>query len=296
MTAASKVISDDNVLYWLDISKLEFPNDLLKKLDRLYLSKKEFKKLQDEVVIYHYNDRTTKKFKLKELESFSDLTNGTGNWYGGNSVLDALYKVVSNSEMALDAKNINLDFAGKYLVGGDSTSDNVYEQPLSKGEKKSIEDVVTSGKKVTAVKSQINIARFVENIAQLELDKSFLADYYIIGKLYNINRDVLEANLERGSTFDNQSVARASHIEYTLKPKGEDLVDGIKSYFGLENRLELSWDHLLFTQVLKKDEADVKKTTADTIKTLVDAGLTIDSINELLEIEIELTPKKNSDE
>ena len=288
LEAGSRVINDENNLYWLNNANIEFDDKLLDKLDKHPFSKKSVEELEKNTIKYHYRDGTDRDIRLDALESFSHLSNSTGNWYEGNSVLDALYKVVSNSEAALNAKNINLDFAGKYLVGGDTNADNVYESQLSKGEKKSIENIVSSGKKVHAVKSQISIARFVDNIAQLELDDSFFADYYITGKIFGFRREVLEANLERGATFDNQDISLASHTEYTLQPPGDDLMDGLKNYFDTQEDIEIRWDHLLFMQSVKKNEAEVNKTRSETIKTLVDAGVTIKGINELLGIDITL--------
>ena len=292
LEAGSKVVNPDNNMYWLNNANIEFDDKLLDKLDKHLFSKKEVAKLNKETIKYHYRDGSDRSIQLDKLESFSDLSNSTGNWYEGDSVLDALYKVVSNSEASLNAKNINLDFAGKYLVGGDATSDNIYEQPLTKGEQKSIEDIVKSGKKVHAVKSQVSIARFVDNIAQLELDDSFFADYYIIGKMYGFRREVLEANLDRGATFDNQDISLASHTEYTLQPKGDDLMDGLKNYFDSQEDLIISWDHLLLMQGVKKNEADASKTRAETIKILVEAGVTNEGINTLLDIDIELNEIK----
>lgn len=298
LEAGSKVVSDDNNLYWLNNANIQFDDKLLDKLDIHYFSKKEVDKLKENTIEYHQRNGKKRDIRLDTLEIFSDLTNSTGNWYEGNGVLDALYKVVSNSEAALNAKNINLDFAGKFLVGGDATSDNIYEQPLGKGEQKSIEDSVRGGKTVTAVKSQVTIARYVDNIAQLELDDSFFASYYIIGKIFGFRREVLEANLDRGATFDNQDISLASHTEYTLQPKGDDLMDGLKNYFDTQEELEISWKHLLLMQGVVSKEADVNKTRSQTIKNLLDANVSIESINELLGIDLTLTaePKEPNNE
>jgi len=293
--ADSKIINEDNPLYWLDISKVEFSDELIQKLDKLYLSKESIKALEDEIIKYHYIDGSTKKIPLKDLKTFVSLTNGNGNWYASNSVIDALYKVIGNSEKALDAKNINLDFATKFLVGGDNNSDNIYEQPLGKGEQKSIEDIVTSGKKVHALKSQINISRFVENIAQLELDDSYFADYYIIGKMFGIPREVLEANMDTGATFNNQEISRASYVEYVLEPRGQDLSEGINNFFDLQNRLSLSWSHLNFTNVVEKTKLETVKMQAETIKILIDTGVSIDDINTMLGLELDNIEQSNGE-
>ena len=293
MEAGSKIITPENNIYWLNNANIEFDNKLLDKLDRHYFSSKEVKNLEKQTIEYHYRDGTKRNIRLDSIESFADITNSTGNWYAGSSALDSLYKVVSNSEAALNAKNINLDFAGKYMVYGDVDADNQYEAGLGKGEKKSIEDAVKGGKKVHAMKSRVGVARFVDNIAQLELDKSYFADYYVIGKMYGIPKDVLEANIDRGAIRENQDLARASYVEYSFAPKGDDLIDGLTNYFSLSEDLEISWDHLLFMQTVVKKEADVNNTRASTIKSLVDAGLTEESINELLDIDITLNSKED---
>ena len=288
--AGSKVITPDNNFYWLNTARVEFPRELQYKLDKQYWSKQVVESLGEEKVIYHYIDGTSRDIRLKTLQVFADLTNGINNWYSSNSALDALYKVVSNSEAALNAKNINIEFSGKYMVGGDATSENIYEMPLNKQERKSLEDVATSSKKVTAVKSQINISRFVDNIAQLELDKAYFSDYYTIGKMYNIPKDVLEANLDRGATFENQEKARGSHVAYTLQPKGEDFGNGMEIYFDLDVDIKLSWEHLPFMAIFEKQKAQTNKLKADTFNRLVTAGATPESAAEMLGMDLQFNP------
>jgi len=286
LEAGSKVITPENNLYWLSPANVEFPEELRNMLGKHYQSQESITKLLDQSLVYTNYDSTTRKIKLKTLARFSDLSNGISNWYAGPSVLDALYKVITNSELALDAKNINLDFSGKFIVSGMVKDDDIYQQNLSDTEQKSIEDAVQGEKQVTAVKTPISIARYVEDMGKLELDKQYLTSYYKIGKIFGIPRDVLEANLEKGSTFDNQASARAAHVEYTLSPKGEDLVDGLKTYFGLDLDLVMTWDHLNFSQETKKDQMANVNSMANAIRTLRDSGVSQESINELLDIDI----------
>lgn len=286
LEAGSKVITSANNLYWLSPANIEFPEPLRNMLDRQYQSQQKVSELLEQELHYTNYDSTIRKIKLKTLGRFSDLSNGIYNWYAGPSVLDALFKIITNSELSLDAKNINLDFSGKFVVSGMVKDDDIYQQNLSDGEQKSIEDAVQGEKQVTAVKTPISIARYVEDMAKLELDKSYLTSYYKIGKIFGIPRDVLEANLEKGSTFDNQASARAAHVEYTLSPKGKDLTEGLKKYFDLDIDLEMSWDHLNFSQETKKDQMANVKSMAAAIKTLRDSGVSDESINDLLDIDV----------
>ena len=286
LEAGSKVITDANNLYWLSSANVEFPEELRNKLDRQYQSRESVDELLENTLDYTNYDNTIRKIKLKTLGAFADLTNGLYNWYGGPSVLDALYKVITNSELALDAKNINLDFSGKFVVSGMVKDDDIYQQNLSGTEQKSIEDAVGGEKQITAVKTPISISRYVEDMGKLELDKQYLTSYYKIGKIFGIPRDVLEANLEKGSTFDNQANARAAHVEYTLNPKGQDLMDGLKKYFSLEIDLVMTWDHLNFSQETQQAKMKNSLAMAEAISTLRLSGVSDQSINELLEIDI----------
>lgn len=286
LEAGSKAITPANNLYWLSCTNVEFPEDLRNMLDRQYQSQANVDKLLDKSLNYTNRDGTVRKIKLKTLGNFSDLTNGLFNWYAGPSVLDALYKVITNSELALDAKNINLEFSGKFIVSGMVKDDDIYQQNLSAGEQKSIEDSVQGEKQVTAVKTPISIARYVEDMAKLELDKQYLTSYYKIGKIFGIPRDVLEANLEKGSTFDNQANARAAHVEYTLNPKGLDLMEGLKKYFNLTEDLVMTWDHLNFSQETQQAKMRNASELANAISTLRASGVSDESINDLLDIDI----------
>ena len=282
--AGSTVLTPENNLYWLNNANIEFPHTLTNKLNKHYQSEELVEALGNEHIIYRDVDGSSRNIPLSKIEAFSDITNSLGNWYAGPSAIDALYKIIGNSELSLDAKNINLDFSGKFIVSGDVAADDVFQNNLTAGEKKSVEDVVNSSKKVTAIKSKISIARYVDDLAKLKLDEAYFASYYKIGKIFNIPKDLLEADLSRGAKLDNQSLARAAHVEYTLQPKGADLIDGLKSYFNIDPniKLKISWDSMLFMSKVKADKADADKTTAETVKILVDAGVQPESINELL--------------
>ena len=286
LEAGSKAITPANNLYWLSCINVEFPEDLRNMLDKQYQSQSKVDELLDKSLKYTNYDGTTRDIKLKTLGNFSDLTNGLYNWFAGPSVLDALYKVITNSELALDAKNINLDFSGKFIVSGMVKDDDIYQQNLSAGEQKSIEDAVGGEKQITAVKTPISISRYVEDMGKLELDKQYLTSYYKIGKIFGIPRDVLEANLEKGSTFDNQANARAAHVEYTLNPKGLDLMEGLKKYFNLKEDLIMTWDHLNFSQETQQAKMKNALALSEAIATLRGSGVSDQSINNLLDVDI----------
>lgn len=292
---SSDVDRDNNMMYFLDTSRIIFSRKLQEKIGRLVLSKKGLKEIEDEKVEYKNENAKSNYFKLKELLFITDLTNSTGNWFKGNSRLDALYKVISNSEAGIDSKNINVRYLGKYIVNGKVDETNVNLPMMKDEEKKEIESRIDGDKKVHAVKTPVDIKRFIDRSEVLEsLDKSYLADYYKIGKMYGIPRDVLEAY--ESSTYENQEKARGSHVSYTLSPKGCDLGDSIANRLGYDDskkKISLDWSHLPFMQVFKKDEAKVNESNAKTLEKLIKSGVKPESAAELLGLELEFNTAKN---
>lgn len=264
--------SSETKFYWLNPAKMEFDSKLLKKLDKLTLSQSSFNELERETIKYTFEDGSKLNIPLSQITTFFDLSNSvSSNWYKGNSCIDALYKVITNNNELLDAQNINLRYSAKFGVTGQQDPNNVSQIPMSETEKIDIESKVNGKKSVHAFKSKVDINRFVSDIANLKLDEQYLNQYFIIGSMYGIPRDVLEANIKGGSTYENQEKATGKHISYALQPAGDDLINWFSSFIGVE--LAISWNYLPFMQVFDRDRAEVNKMKAETFKTLVDAGI-----------------------
>ena len=293
----SKSIGEDTNLYFLNPLKMEFPTWIKDKTDQLVLSGKKKRELTDFKVKYKYDDGSSMDIPMNQILVFTDLSNGTGNWFKGNSRLEALYKIITNSESALDAKNINLKFSGKFLVAGQNKMEDVFSTPMAQDEKESVEDTMNGSKNVHAIKSMIDIKRFVSDMKNLALDESYQADYFTIGSMFNIPKDVLESYL-KSSTFENQEKATAKHITYSLEPAGKDLMTKLTRYFDYHTKkkeLVLSWDHLPFNQVFEKDRVDVANKKVATFEKLIRLGVNLDEANEFCDTKFtELKPKKDA--
>lgn len=276
--------NDNNKLYFLDESKMEFPKELEKLKDKLIFSNSTITDAGKLTIKYKYADGTYINLPLSKINIVTDLTNGTGNWFKGNSRIDALYKIISNSEETLNATNINTRFTGKFLVAGTQDPNDVTKTPMSQEEKVSIEQKVNSNKQIHAVKSAVDIKRFIENMRNLELGKSYLESYYLIGSMYNIPKDVLEAHAA-GATYENQEKSTAKHISYTLQPKGNDFLQSLVKKFGYEDQgisLEIDWSHLPFMNVFEKDKAATRQTQVITLTNLLKLGVDINEANDYL--------------
>ena len=272
-----------NKLYFLSPGKMYFPNEATICKDKLMLSKSAVSDLNKLTIEYRYDNGESIKIPISKIITISDLTNGTGNWLKGSSRIDALYKVISNSDAALDAENVNVRFSGKFMVAGKADPNDVSKIPLSEPEKESIEQKMNGRKSVHAVKSLIDIKRFVEDKRSLQLHEAYLNAYFIIGSMYGIPKDVLEAY--NSSTYENQEKARAAHVSYTLQPKGNDFFQAFSNRFGYTDknkRIVIDWSHLPFMQVFEKDRAQTKNTQAQTFQILVKNGVPIEEINKFL--------------
>lgn len=284
----SKVISDTLKMYWLDPSKITFSVEFEKYKDRLVLSKEMEKSINNMDIKYTYSSGDTAVIKWGDVSFIPDLSNGTGSWFKSASVIDSLVEVVSNSKAAIGSKNINIRYSGKFMVAGKTDPGNVSQLPLGQREKEDIETKMNGPKSVHAVKSMIDIQRFVQNADILsKLDESYHNDFYKVGASYNIPRDVLEASLN-GSTYENQAESRGAHVSYTLAPAGESLSDSWNKRFNYTGSREIviSWDHLPFMQVFEKKRSELTKTKSETLLLLMKAGVPLDEINQILDMEL----------
>lgn len=280
----SKIISNDNNLYVLENNKIEFPIEMLKYKDKIILSKSEKNSIDSFKINYKYSDGSSINLNWKNIIHIPDISNGTGNWFRGGSRIDTLYKIISNSEASMDALNINIRYSGKFMVAGKSDPDNVSQLPMSSIEKESIEQKVNGRKNVHAVKSMIDIKRFVENIASLKLDEIGLAQYFLIGTAYGIPKDVLEAF--NSGTYENQEKARGAFVSYCLQPKGNLFFEAHANFFSykeLGKEILIDWEHLPFMQVFAKERAETLRAQSETLINLVMVGVKLEEINATLD-------------
>lgn len=257
--SGGRLLENGNTLQWLNPTKLEFKPSTVQKMADFIFTKSTFKEIQAETVRYVNGYGKVKYIPLSDITPLHDLSSGPNdNYYEGISRVDALYKIIMNSEQALDAKGINLEFSRKWMVSGVNDVNNVAKMPMGEPEKESIRESLRGGEDVLPTKSPIDIKRFTDNMANLKLDDAYLADYYNIGSMYNIPRDILEAYNQKGTTYENQEKSIVRHIEYVLKPKGEELTDVLEMILDIQDTT-MTWDHLSCYQVFEAEKQVVIK-------------------------------------
>jgi hypothetical protein len=285
-----------NVMYFLNPCQIEWPKEFEQNRDKLFLTEKEVQKLGKILITYRYADGTKFEFPYDRLMMSFDLTNGIGNQFKGCSRLDALYKIISNSEHVLDSQNSNIRYTSKYLVASDQQTGTTTKAGISEEEKIDIRrKMETAGENIFPLRSMVNIRRFVENYSNLQLKEEYLHNYFLVGSMYNIPRDVLEAY--NSATYENQEKARAGHVSYTLSPKGDTFMNGFENHFGykeLGRNIYVSWEHLPFVQIFENDKLNAKKTAVTIMKELLTLGVPIEEVNEFLGTEFTITEEEDA--
>lgn len=276
MVSDSKILRNNgkDVIYWLNPEYMHWPEWFDRNQRTIFLSDASITELNKKRITYRTYGNNVQEFEYGKLKQFFDISNGIKGWFDAPSRVDALYKVVKNSDNALDAKNINSTLAQKFIVAGKHDPRNVSTLPMGAKEKDDVERKVMSKRSVHGMKSMVDIKRFLEDLGALEkIDRAFMNDGFIIGKIYNIPRDVIE-RFDEGSTYENQEKARASVISYSVSPAMEDLCKGLLDYFNLSNDFELVMDysHLPFVQTFEKDRAETMDNYATAFRKLVEAG------------------------
>ena len=261
-----------NILYWLSPDNIVWSKWFRDNAQTLFLSDTAIRELENQKVEYVTANQKL-PFRYKQLKQFADISNGIKNWFEPPSRLDALYKIIKNSDNLLDSKNITSHLAGKFIVSGKHAATDTSTLPMGAGEKEDIERKVMSKKAVYGMKSMVDIKRFLDDLGGIEkLDKAWMNDAFAIGKIYGIPKDVIES-FEQGATYENQEKARALMISYCIQAAMDDGCDGLLEFFGVEGYvLRATYDHLPFVQTFEKTKAETDDKKASAFKKLVEGG------------------------
>lgn len=255
------IFDDNNAIEWLNPAKLMWEPSLVQKMADFILTKSSYKEIKKQAVRYTQSNGKVKYIPLSEITPIHDLSAGMNdNFYVGVSRVDALYKIIVNSEELLDAENINIRFSGKWMVSGKQDPNNVLQNPMDQREKDDIEQKIDNGRNVQANKSMIDIKRFTDNLAAQKFDDAFWAQVYTIAKMFGIPKDIVEAYQTggKGATYENQEKSMVRHIENTFKPKGEVLCDTIEDLFdNVPDDLNMSWSHMACYNVFEVEKQNV---------------------------------------
>ena len=227
---------------------------------------------------YKHNTTNNKEqtLELKNLHILSDLSNSvTGTWLKSNSRIDALYRVIMNSQSGLMSKEINLEFTQKFLLSGQTDgSDTSYQGiGMSTEETDSIDKSLRGPKQIHTTPKKLNVDHMVADLNKLKLDDAFISDFTVIGNIYGMTKDILDIAL-KGSTYENKEKSFGAYIDYTKMPHVTQIVDLFGELRGMDN-LQPSYEHLPFNQVFKAEKDASNLVALQGLKIAQELGLDI---------------------
>lgn len=275
--------SENNPLYWLNPACLNFSSEQKKLFSRMHRSKSDYDKLMLQRVDYN-NDGVKESILMSDLLFLYDTTNGTGsNYFTGISKIDALYKVINNNELSLDANANNLFYSGQFMATGVTEASDISSPMMGEPEKQSVESSLKTDKGIHVTQTPIDVKRFVENRDRQKLDDAYWNTYLAICIVLNIPREVSEAYIKTGNYKDKET-ALVRHVEYAILPKANNLISTFETTFNLKG-IKMDFKHLSMYQVVEVERAEKQSKQLENLKIAKELGMSdADVINKLTEI------------
>lgn len=289
----SEVLTERSMMYFLKNQYIEWPQWFEDNKDTLFFSEEMNNAIQDVSLIYKTKSQRL-VIPMSRIQQWHDVSNGLTSWWQSPSRVDAIYKIIVNSDLALGSKATVSDFSGKFIVGSEAEFENTHAEILGDREMDSVRQIAHSNHSILAMAARTQVNPMINSDRRLQsIEDSWKADAYNIGRLLKIPKDVLEI-LGSGATYENQEKARAAMMYYSCQPEGNDLAQGIMQKFNrtmgyLDSGLDLRYevDHLPFVQTFMKDQSDVKAKLASAFRNLRQSGASAEDSAAFLGIDIE---------
>lgn len=279
--------------YFLDYSK--FDNETIEKLIKFgkklsnQNSNEFLKEFGNHVIKYRYNDNTTQDIPLKEVVIIPSGIN-TDSWFLENNKIEAIQKIISNSEDILDSKNINIHFSKKYVAYQGVNKDDLAQQitGLGKTEREDIKGKVMSNEPLhVSGSNNLEVKRFIDNLKNLGFDESFLNDYLLIGMFFNVPLEILSDFL-RGKGLSSQGDAKEKamiqFVDMCLMPILQKLTDVLELKLTDNQEVKAEFTHLWFMKYAIKQQAEQRKADLEALKIAKELGLEEAKVQEQLNI------------
>ena len=279
--------------YFLDYSK--FDEETIKKFKKFgkklsNQNSNEFvKEFGNHIIKYKYSENETQNIPLKEVVIIPSGIN-TDSWYLENNKIEAIQKLISNSEDTLDSKNINIHFSKKYVAYQGVNKDDLAQQitGLGKQERENIKSKVMSKDPLhVSGSNNLEVKRFIDNLKNLGFDESFLNDYLLIGMFFNVPLEVL-GDFLRGKGLSSQGDAKEKamiqFVDMCLMPILQKLTDVLELNLNDNQEVKAEFTHLWFMKVAIKQQAEQRKSDLEALKIAAELGLEPSKVQEQLKM------------
>lgn len=267
-------IDSVNSLYHLIASNIDW--NKINELDKFLITEDQKNAYNEQVIKYDFNGNCI-DIPLKQLVAFYDVTNALtcdGDLMRSPSRLEGLQGVLDNVMRNIQAKGINLNFAGKYLASNETTTKGI-TTPLDNADKEDIEKRLY-GKDIIATNATVSVNALAADFRQLMLGDLFAEDYFTIARVFNIPREVADAWLKSGGTFENQEKGFVKWVQSSVQFEGDDFSDTYQAdfnYLEQQKRIRMSWDHLPIMSAVHKEEQQAYFDYVRALIDMVNAGI-----------------------
>lgn len=251
-------------IFNLKASLIEFPKNLKSSI---VFSKKDIKDYEKQSFKYKELGQDIKKFDLKDVLKFYDITNNLENTTNSPitspSRIDAILKSVSNIDLSTNAENIVIQTNGRELFyGGVSKGSNLGTNlPMQSDDKSSIQDVIDNtglgfGRKRAIITNKEVGHKFLHmKPKELGLHEVIINNAELVRTTFEIPSEVYDA-FTKNKTYENQKEATIGFYMNTIQPIADDIANTYNSHFNIKNPIKASFEHLPIMQHTEEKKAN----------------------------------------
>lgn len=287
------ILAENQNYYFLDYSKFDDETiKLFKKFGKKLSNQNanEFEKeYKNHIIKYKYSENNTQNIPLKEVTVINSNIN-TDSWFSDVDKLEAINKILCNSEETLDAKNINIHFSKKYVAYQGVNKDDLAQQitGLGQTERDNIKGKIMSKDPLhVSGSNNLEVKRFIDNLKNLGFDESFLNDYLLIGMFFNVPLEIL-GDFLRGKGLSSQGDAKEKamiqFVDMCLMPILQKLTDVLEINLAKNQEVKAEFTHLWFMKYAVKQQAEQRKSDLEALKIASELGLDEAKVKEQLNI------------
>ncbi len=260
------------------------------KVNKFLFAPSEIREFEQKEIKYKLYDNDV-KIPIKNLIIYNDLPAGivdTENIIQSPSRIDSLIPALSNIHLNQKSKNINLKFAGKFLVSNERIS-NQTNVPMEEGDKRDIENNLFK-KDIIATNHSIKSYSLSNDFSKLLLDETFAGDAMKVAAAYGVSRDVLNYYVAGASTYENQIQSVIKWIQGDIQFEADVFSTGLASYFNYNNmgkEIIMRYDHLPVMQEVEKTRIEKMKVKVEVYKNLIEVGFTPEEAKQLVQLNLD---------
>jgi len=267
-------IDSVNALYNLIPENIDW-NEIT-NLDKFLITEEQKRQYNEQKIKYDFNGNCI-NIPLNQLVAFYDVTNALlndGQLMQSPSRLQGLQGVLDNVMENIKTKGINLNFSSKYLATNETVTKGI-TTPLDEDDKQEVEETLYN-KSIMATNAALNVQSLAADFRKLMLGDLFAEDYFTIARAYNVPREVAEAWLKSGGTFENQEKSFVKWVQSSVQFEGDDFTDTYQAdfkYLEQNKRIKMSWDHLPMMASVHKEEEEAFQSFVQSYIDLVNADI-----------------------